>query len=95
MCCLGFVCRDVCKLTEGIIFNAEYPDQVAMRDSTTESALITANLVERMNSTYIRNTNFTQVAVNINDDSNLTDAEREQKLIELFAANGITVVFED
>lgn len=87
MCCLGFRALQ-CGYSPVIITNV----------TTPRGLLIRTNIVMSGFESLVANhwdTEFAGRAMDINDDASLTALQREARLIELFAKNGIALTFEN
>jgi hypothetical protein len=96
MCCLGFLCRDLgWPLHE--LAHVTMPDLLIDADGAQDPAavcLLPKWLVEKGTGDGDPDlTPLVETMANTNDDPRLTETEREAKLTELFARQGIEVEF--
>ncbi len=86
MCCLGFVAKQLCEVDDISILGIREPSGLS-------------NVVEPLNeSCFVGhdrrvNSDLTEEAMLINDDSCMCDKEREERLIDLFKAHNIELLF--
>ena len=85
MCCLGFFCLQA-GVSRKRISNLSNVDYFKTKD-------VVPKLSQINNSSELFLTNFAREAERINDDCAIQDNEREEKLIKLFAKNGVTLRF--
>ena len=85
MCCLGFVAI-ASGLTRGNITDCACPYEV----ETDDLRGLWGKLLDSPGDDSV----FAHKAMQINDSLDLTDEARQEKLIALFAENGIELVFE-
>jgi hypothetical protein len=100
MCCLGFVCKAF-GLADADIADIALPAQMHWRDKDvleflrehdTDGLLLYDNLKVGMS---FEDTPFALDASDINDNTTITDWQREKELIELFARYNIALSFTD
>ena len=92
-CCLGFYALQ-CGLTKEQIYGIGEPGQIPMNEDDADSYWL--KLVKFYDDDYtsgLANTSLAAEAMDINDDPNLTEEEREQKLIKIFSKKDIEVKF--
>ena len=91
MCCLGFLCKDK-GIRDKDILNMPGPWMLlALRPQLSD---ILSGLAFRDDDVRM-NTTFSEDAIEINDDIDLSEENRESQLIDLFKEKGIELVFED
>lgn len=83
MCCLGFLGK-ACGISEQELFD-EYTPETAGDENKWPNGIFNEDAVE--------NSDITAELMEINDDENLTDENRESNLIERFATINIEVEF--
>lgn len=83
MCCLGFACRDV-GYAGGILGIASPYETGKVIPGITEASYYGERIV---------NTEFSELAVEINDDSKTTVAEKKKKLKKLGESHGFKFKF--
>jgi hypothetical protein len=88
MCCLGFYCLQLGELTENEIRGIGFPEDIRS-DNLNDNMF---HLIRKDNIIY-GDTWFTTTAANINDDSTLDNAEREENIIEHFKQIDVDVIF--
>lgn len=91
MCCLGFMCLAF-GFTEEDILRVRAPQETRIASEDTgldDNPLFTFHVDKAR---YI-NSMLTDEAMNVNDDPDITDLEREEKLIEMFKDHGIKLEF--
>jgi hypothetical protein len=97
MCCLGFVCQQL-GIPEERLDGTDMPAQLVNDyPDIDEKSLIDAaftRLTGNRDGEQWNNSPLSIQAANINDDSQLSVAQKEQHLIELFVQNGHTLRFE-
>jgi hypothetical protein len=89
MCCLGQI-ADQCGVPTIHILDTTTPRKISPIFHDRIDFLI-----KKSDNFNPLNSELASSAMDINDDLNITDDEREEQLILLFAANGKTLVFED
>ena len=85
---MGFAANQVSGLTKSRMRNRSNPEDVYKKPS----------FLTKMRSHQVKiliNNNFAEKAVDINDNTDFTDAVREKKLKSLFAKNGVDLTFTD
>ncbi len=85
MCCLGFVARRITKLSKERLF----------RQGTPADCYLGESLLTYSSDGTLRDNDFSAEAMDINDDSGLSEKEREKKLIKLFKKNDIELSFSN
>ena len=89
MCCLGQV---ACQLKPGInLLHRGEPEEIGKALSTVEGGDLLIEQLEDYDQ-YI-NTKLSTEAMSINDNNDLTIAEREEQLTSLFKTKGVTLEF--
>lgn len=83
MCCLGFVCKQLGAADENML-------GVGLVNDINQIGLA-GTLID----TFDRPTALFDKAIPINDDKTISDAEREAKLVDLFAEYGHKLTFVD
>jgi hypothetical protein len=99
-CCLGFEAK-VCGFTDEDIIGAALPSSVpqdqyqrpGIDQDRWAKLVIVENLPHIPGEINTADTDFGVDAAKVNDDETITDAEREQKLIELFAGQDTALSF--
>lgn len=96
MCCLGFVATQCGVPADSIL---EEADPSMLDADTAKTVPLLAEIYDQDEEDgyayeRVRNSKLSNDAIEVNDDSRLTDAERERHLSELFAAHGYEMVFE-
>lgn len=96
MCCLGFACI-AAGVPEEEIFDRGEPeglDVAAVKRAPDGWSSLLWHIEEADYSpAVVGNSKFARAAIRINDDVLYTQAEREEKLIKLFADNGVELEF--
>ena len=96
MCCLGFYCLQLGDLTEDKIKRkGDFGDFDSDESLFTNSNMNKVAFVYDEDSEYrsIMNTEFSEGAIEINDNQSIDNYTREQKLIEHFKTIDVEVVF--
>ncbi len=88
MCCLGSI-SEQCGVPRKDLLNIDYPYDLLSQHHDLVSFL----REKPTNSIFANNTFLAQQAANINDNSNISNEERETRLIELFKTEGYTISF--
>jgi hypothetical protein len=89
-CCLGHAIHQISKVPYNKLNELMTPEDYFQRSSL---------LTDFIRSSYkgafgeVQNNNFARQAIRINDNYDMTDKERERKLVELFLQNGIILQF--
>lgn len=96
MCCLGFYCLQLGDLTEDKIkrkgdFGDFGSDESLFKNKNIEKVAFVYD--ENSEDATIMNTDFSDEAIEINDDGNIDSYTREQKLIEHFKTIDVDVTF--
>lgn len=108
-CCLGFLCTKVGytpEQIEGLCYPSTLVDRLVYNNNKDSKfryedlhpmlkAVVDEHEREYANGMVYANPQIVIKIANINDDANLTDAEREQQVTELFLRLGITIKFVD
>jgi hypothetical protein len=81
MCCLGFDCK-LHGFTDEDIESIAVPEDI---HKVAHGIMALPN--------HLQNSSFTSQAIHINDTAKITDADREAKLIQLFATQNIELEF--
>lgn len=90
MCCLGFESIR-CGVSMEYILNIPSPQQLKPLEKKKIQHLLNFNTESEFNCTF--NSTFTLKAIQINDSTEYTKIQREQKLIELFGEKNIELTF--
>ena len=90
-CCLGFYCRQIGKIRNKVLLDVDTPDNLTIKNFNKIELLISRD----SNNNVYDNSDFTNDAVLINDDSCLSNEEREEAIIEHFKKANIEVVFKN
>jgi len=90
-CCLGFYCRQIGKIRNKVLLDTGSPENLDIKNFNKIELLISRD----SNNNVYDNSNFTDDAVSINDDSSLSNEEREEAIIEHFKKSNIEVVFKN
>ena len=96
MCCLGFYCLQLGELTENEIkHKGDFGDFDSDESLFTNSNMNKVAFVYDEDSEYrsIMNTEFSEGAIEINDNQSINNYTREQKLIEHFKTIDVDVTF--
>lgn len=88
MCCLGFAVNQICKVPKKKLLDTFRPCDVL--ESTKETTFTTISYEN-----VIIDKHFVEEAIEVNDDSTISDSGREELLTEIFKENGIKVTFKD
>lgn len=94
LCCLGFYCVQAgveIDDIDGWIMPSEMVNEAEIDHQYEIDALT------EFDDEYAcaRDSHLTDAAVEINDDEDIAESERERRLTQLFAGHGITLTFED
>ena len=97
MCCLGFYCLQLGELTENEIknkgdFTSFDPDELLLTNENIQNVAFVYD-EDGDDTKRINNTLFSDEAIEINDDRNIDNYTREQKLIEHFKKIDVDVTF--
>ena len=94
MCCLGFYSA-ACGIKKSYLKNEEAPGEINSDiQNQWQTFLLNDSDIDTEEQYKIDSWACTQL-MKINDDENMSDTEREEKLTKLFANDGIEVKFED
>lgn len=93
MCCLGFAGKQLCNLPDERLLDTGTPAHLGSAFTNGLSWL----LEESEDGTFpsFKDSDDCQVLMDFNDDSIISDAKREETIIEIFAKHGVDVTFED
>ena len=100
MCCLGFFAQK-CKIHKTKLYDIGTPQDIEYAHKTELIKKIPQLLTKVVESDPMydyckyKNSDFTNAAIDINDDMEIIDEARESKLIKLFLKNGIKLNFVD
>lgn len=94
-CCLGFYLK-ACGISDLVIYNKGTPKMVAneLENSDEQSKIPSWLLIPADRKRHYINSDSCRALINYNDVSSTTDEEKEAKIKEVFAANGVTVTFK-
>lgn len=87
MCCLGFYCLQLGEVSKNEILGIALPEELNNVNVYDDAML---HLVHEND---LRNTHFTEEAINMNDSEELTNEEREKNIQEHFKRIDVDVVF--
>lgn len=87
MCCLGFACLELGLKEEDILLKSM---PVTVINEPSQFTFPMTNYSNKF-----VNTAFADTAADINDDEDITNEQREERLTKLFAKNNITLSFVD
>lgn len=87
MCCLGFYCLQLGEISKNQILGISLPEDLNNVNVYDDAML---HLVYKND---LRNTHFTEEAIDINDAEELTNEEREKEIIKHFKQIDVEVVF--
>lgn len=93
-CCLGFFSL-ACGLTKNQIDRLTHPSQVIEENLELKPEVYPDWVLAKTFHNSIRNSSDINSLIKINDDTEINDSEREEKIKEIFAKHNITVEFED
>jgi len=86
MCCLGFYCKQIDGMEDKDIHEIAVPAQIGKTLVEKLSILVDDEYEEE-------NNDFSDTAININDNMSISEEDRENRLKEHFASNGIEIKF--
>lgn len=84
MCCLGFICNQL-GIDKSLMLN---------KDNPYEIKVLLPYITEKYHSLIV-DSELSKKAIQINDDPNLFELERESKLTRLFKTYNLNLKFED
>ena len=87
MCCLGFACKQVSKISNERLLNVAGPATIFKKESFLTAIDPMFGIVE--------NNSLSIDAMQINDNYFTTDEQKETMLTKLFLDNGFNLVFKD
>ncbi len=90
-CCLGFYCRKIGGIRNNVLLDVGSPDNLNIKDFTKIELLVSRDSRDEVYSDSV----FSQIAIDINDDPNLSNEEREAAIIEHFKKVDIEVIFKN
>jgi hypothetical protein len=90
-CCLGFYCRKIGGIRNNVLLDVGSPDNLNIKDFTKIELLVSRNSRDEVYSDSV----FSQEAIDINDDPDLSNEERESTIIEHFKKVDIEVIFKN
>lgn len=93
-CCLGHLGRTM-NVPDSVLLHTGSPLDSIGWSNELYSKYDPNDLLVHLDGIVLDNTEFTIDAMNINDNPDISEDEREQQVIELFATKGITVNFVD
>ena len=88
MCCLGFACNQLLGVPDNELEGVATPCEIN-EEYLTNDTLFTYEVEDLK-----LDSKFVNMAIRLNDEDVFTHSEREEKLIELFAEQGVELVFE-
>ncbi len=90
-CCLGFYCRKIGGIRNNVLLDVGSPDNLNIKDFTKIELLVSRDSRDEVYSDSV----FSQEAIDINDDPDLSNEERESAIIEHFKKVDIEVIFKN
>lgn len=95
MCCLGHLAHKVYGVPKSVLRNTSSPESVANKTKLLDDSVLLSP--DEIGNSFFRkhHTFFSDYAMRINDDRNLSRKERETKLKRLFAEQDIKLTFVD
>ena len=94
MCCLGFALNQVCGVPKMDLRSKAMPRHLTVeKDLEPFASTFSCNSWGEGRQRIRCDSDLTSAASTINDDADLTDAEREAKLVKLFAKDDIELSF--
>lgn len=83
MCCLGFYCEQIENVSKEHLLEMTFPEEV---DIICSTSILIREYVDTV---------FTEHAININDDSDISSEEREKAIIKHFNEINVEVIFKN
>lgn len=93
MCCLGFYCKQIENVPEEKLLGVALPEEVDILNSTSILVRKKDEISNDGRGDRYINTVFTNIAVRINDDDDLSSEVREDDIAEHFKTVGVQVSF--
>ena len=87
MCCLGFYCVQLVGINKRDIY------EIAQPEDLNDVNVYDDAMLHLVNEDNLRNTHFTEKAIDINDSEELTNEEREKNIQEHFKQIDVEVMF--
>lgn len=94
MCCLGFHCHQIDKIPLMFLKNKGQPDNIQYNEIKDIKSLCFNHKEGHEGTMWASCTEFVSEAIDINDDEDIDEIEREYRIKDLFEDHDIKVIFK-